>query len=507
MGENESTWSGLHSASTVAVSNTKSSYTSRTTNGRLSLDAMDALLLCQTQSDFFSESDSSYNKNENNNKKLEYAIETVRSSLILREGVCLESLLHYFNSPQQLPQENDESHNSNESNSYTHKTVALSSNSAQWDLESRANRYVTYAPFKLPKKSIVKKQHTSSSPLLIHSMNKASLSKRLPSIKDHSDNVDDTKSGKDSKKKRSVPVDVDDDVYVLNSDLERTRSQLRTVQENLNQFIESHKLAEATELLRRVQRTVVTNFGGDSPEEASALYNLGNVQLLYGQYEASIKSFERVVQIWENLLLKRSKDNDGKEKCHCHPFIAVCVVKAGIAKLALGNYKGALGNMCDATNIRKQINEHSVDIMKYFTEFKSINNIGVVMSFVGNREAAMIVFKKAMKKYEDALQHVEMDDTALLDVSILHCNIGFLHFQAKKYKKSNTQYRKAYELQRKILSADHPMITSTKQFIELTTKCFQLAISKSMSIDIYDEEPSKLDRAYNSVVQDQNKWL
>ena len=432
-------WSGCYSASTVAVSNTQSDYSSRTIDCRLSLNAMDALMLSSSVDNHL-HSKKSYESS--NDAQVTVAMETVRNSLSMREGICLESILHYFVSNSYA----------NATNAITRNDNFISLNSAQWDLESRANRYLTYAPYKLPKKVLVVKKNDEQTPKqelgstrcttmenANHNVNAAEESNRNNSsiINKHT-NIQNTKK---SNNKRSVPVDVDDDVFVLNSDKER--SQLRSVQENLNQFIETHQLAEAVELLKRVHRTVISSFGENGPEEASALFNLGNVQLLYGQYETSLKNFKRAIKIYRKLL---KGDYYKNIQAHYHPFVALCMVKSGIALLGMGNMEGALKNMCEATEMRKTINKNSLDIMKSFTELISINNIGVTLSLLGKRDASLIVFSKALMKFESLPQHSDIDPTTMIDVSIVYSNIGNVLFQIGKHRKAYTQYKKVFDV-------------------------------------------------------------
>jgi len=226
-----SAWSGLHSLSTAPMSNTYTSFASRTTECRLSLDAIDVLGLRLISDTGRVEEDTQ---------------EIVRISLGMREGLCFESL-HYKRAP-------------------TNQHVE------QWDLESKSQRWLAYVPFRLPRKCT-------------HKLNRG----------ESSSSFDDDD---DATLTRSVPIDVDDDMYVLGSSPDSQRSQLRAVQELLRKRCEGRKLHQAMELLKRIHRSILHRYGPGTLQEATSLFNLANIQLFNCQYSEARKNFDKCGKIF-----------------------------------------------------------------------------------------------------------------------------------------------------------------------------------------------------------------
>ncbi|UPT69732.1 MAG: tetratricopeptide repeat protein [Flavobacterium sp. JAD_PAG50586_2] len=157
---------------------------------------------------------------------------------------------------------------------------------------------------------------------------------------------------------------------------------------------------------------------------ANAAINLGNVNIIVGDYPEAKKQFEKAKIIFESLL-----KSDQENKTYIYG-LARCYSSLGVIFSQEGNYYEALDNYQNGLKRYKKINQKNAIS-------KSYNNIGIVYKSRGNNQKALDYFKNALKIQEEIGEQT---------IPVTLTNIGVIYYEANKLPQAYSYYSKAEKL-------------------------------------------------------------
>lgn len=375
----------------------------------------------------------------------------------MREGICLYDF--YYNEYEDLYN--------------TCNNKIISNDFAQLEASCRAHRFLAYVPYKLPRSLVASAAQANAYDDVIGVNADVVYGNGSVLLLAQSRSEDTVERDFH----RSVPVDVDEDIFVLQlGDPQQEKRQLRAIQELVNKRLQQRELVEAIELLKRTHRTLqyFTCTNGDAIKNskfkrrplqiARVLYNLGSVQLMGGYFGPAVANLEEAISLYRS---SRKKT---------HPFIVACLVKSGLGLFAMGNLHQALSNFCRAASMHAKMMEqkkHSTN--KVFVtsasspssasssfaaimNSKIVNNIACTLHCMShdinlnninnnNSSAALKAFQKAASpfaflfattstktntkkknhSYHQQRQQAALlsDSATILDVAIIEHNVGY----------------------------------------------------------------------------------
>lgn len=157
---------------------------------------------------------------------------------------------------------------------------------------------------------------------------------------------------------------------------------------------------------------------------ANAAINLGNVNIILGNYPEAKKQFGKAKIIFESLL-----ESDEENKTIIYG-LARCYSSLGVIFSQEGNYYEALDNYQNGLKLYKKINQKNAIS-------KSYNNIGIVYKSRGNNAKALEYFKNALKIQEEIGEQT---------IPVTLTNIGVVYFEDNKLPQAHSYYTKAEKL-------------------------------------------------------------
>jgi tetratricopeptide (TPR) repeat protein len=157
---------------------------------------------------------------------------------------------------------------------------------------------------------------------------------------------------------------------------------------------------------------------------ANAAINLGNVNIIIGDYPEAKKQFGKAKIIFESLL-----ESDEENKTYIYG-LARCYSSLGVIFSQEGNYYEALDNYQNGLKRYKKINQKNAIS-------KSYNNIGIVYKSRGNNAKALEYFKNALKIQEEIGEQT---------IPVTLTNIGVVYFEDNKLPQAYSYYTKAEKL-------------------------------------------------------------
>ena len=166
---------------------------------------------------------------------------------------------------------------------------------------------------------------------------------------------------------------------------------------------------------------VKTNYGFGL---ANANINLGNFNLVTGNYKAALHHFQKAQLKYESLLEKNTTDKTFKNG------LARAFASAGIVYTQQNNYYMALENYQKALKIYQEVNQKT-------NISKALNNIGIVYKSQLNYPKALEYLKKAYQQ-----QQAIGEPNAAMTLT----NIGVIYFETKQYLKALQYYLQAQSL-------------------------------------------------------------
>jgi tetratricopeptide (TPR) repeat protein len=166
---------------------------------------------------------------------------------------------------------------------------------------------------------------------------------------------------------------------------------------------------------------VKTNYGFGL---ANAYINLGNFNLVTGNYKVALHHFQNAQLKYESLLEKNTTDKAFKNG------LARAFASAGIVYTQQNNYYMALENYQKALKIYQEVNQKT-------NISKVLNNIGIVYKSQLNYPKALEYLKKAYQQQ----QAIGEPNTAMTLT-----NIGVIYFETKQYSNALQYYLQAQQL-------------------------------------------------------------
>jgi len=155
-------------------------------------------------------------------------------------------------------------------------------------------------------------------------------------------------------------------------------------------------------------------------EEADAWFNLGNANILHGEYTEAIKAFSNSQSIYE-VLAKTSKTQD---------------VKDGLARAY-----GSIGVVCNKQNNFPKALEYFFKALKLYRETRQDDIAARIYNGIGVVYESQKEYDKALKYYKQALalQEKTKDNTAAVTTS----NIGNVYLALNRDSEALASYRDA----------------------------------------------------------------
>ncbi len=166
---------------------------------------------------------------------------------------------------------------------------------------------------------------------------------------------------------------------------------------------------------------VKTNYGFGL---ANAYINLGNFNLVTGNYKAALHHFQKAQLKYESLLENNTTDKAFKNG------LARAFASAGIVYTQQNNYYMALENYQKALKIYQEVNQKT-------NISKALNNIGIVYKSQLNYPKALEYLKKAYQQ-----QQAIGEPNAAMTLT----NIGVIYFETKQYSNALQNYLQAQSL-------------------------------------------------------------
>lgn len=202
----------------------------------------------------------------------------------------------------------------------------------------------------------------------------------------------------------------------------------RTLSQNiLNYGLQTMKKREAmSELRRKLQR-----YGPAHPQVGECHHSLGLFYLFTQNYLEAIKHLASSVKIFMDALGVK------------HPDVASTLMLKGFAYLALDKLDESMACMLRVLRMREDILGHNHPEIG-----KILNNIACVQYDLGDCKKAESLFQEAL----DLQREVFTTEPAFLKaVSIVLCNIAFLHARRGDYPKALIEFEGALQIRQDIL--------------------------------------------------------
>ena len=211
-------------------------------------------------------------------------------------------------------------------------------------------------------------------------------------------------------------------------------SPKRTISQSVAMYgLNAIKKREAqSELQRNLQR-----YGPRHPDVGKSHNNLGLVYLFSGDYAEAVSHLDQSIRINTNALGPTHQD------------IASTLMFKGIAQFALDRLDDSMTSMTQVRRMREDLLGH-----KHPETGQILNNIACVQFELGENEAAESLFQEALDLQREAFT---TDPAFLKGVSIVLCNIAFLHAKSGSFPKALIELEGALQIRQDILLEDNTL--------------------------------------------------
>jgi len=221
-------------------------------------------------------------------------------------------------------------------------------------------------------------------------------------------------------------------------------TNMSSVSQNIfNYGLQSIKKREAqAELQKTLQR-----YGPRHPEVGKCEYNLGRLNLFSQSYKEAIKHLEASIRINSNALGPKHQD------------VASALMFKAMAQLAIERLEDASSSMARVHRMREEL------LGARHPEMGQIlNNMACVEFELGEYTAAESMFQEALDLQREVFT---TDPPFLKGVSIVLCNIAFLHAKAGSFSKALVEYEGALQIRQDILLEDNTLSDITNNMAHI----------------------------------------
>ena len=236
---------------------------------------------------------------------------------------------------------------------------------------------------------------------------------------------------------------------------------LRHAHRQACKYLKKGDFALALEKFEDILSELTSSLGDSHRRVASALHNVGVVNIRDNNLDDAIDALEEAIRI--------RKDVHGTD----HPKVADSLLELGIALLSQKEHEEALEIFNDALDIREadldQEARHGSNgdrIRCALQVARVLNNIGCVYFEYGSLSKALKTFQEdvlQLQKY--AIDEISQNDPeykqAKLALATTYCNIGYVHTDNSDYDDAIAFLDKAYAIQTKHLPEGSEISLST----------------------------------------------
>ncbi|KAL3756176.1 hypothetical protein ACHAWU_007127 [Discostella pseudostelligera] len=217
-------------------------------------------------------------------------------------------------------------------------------------------------------------------------------------------------------------------------------TKYKTMSQNLIQKgVQAIKKREAQSLLHKN----LERFGPRHPEVGKSHHNVGLLCLLTETYNDAVTHLEYAVRIYTNTMGLK------------HPEVASTLMLKGLAQLALGRFDDSMASMYRVRYSREHI------LGQQHPELGLIlNNMACVQYELKDYKQAEALFQEALDLQREIFS---TDPIFLKQVSIVLCNIAFLHAKSGSFPKALIELEGALQIRQDILHEDNDSLSDILQ--------------------------------------------
>jgi len=221
-------------------------------------------------------------------------------------------------------------------------------------------------------------------------------------------------------------------VFSQNPKVDSLKNLLNTSNEDenkvriLNEISGEYKFIDPKIMLQYAEKALqLSNELKFKKGEANANLNLGNYNIITGDYPAALQNFSSAQIIFEQELENNSDANNDLKNGLARAYASI-----GIVFSEQSSYAKALTYDLKALKIYEAINNLDRSARLY-------NNIGIVYKALNENDKALEFFTKCLKNQQDSKDE---------NIGITLTNIGNIYLLEKNYSKANINYLKAQEM-------------------------------------------------------------
>ena len=229
-----------------------------------------------------------------------------------------------------------------------------------------------------------------------------------------------------------------------NKDKKVNERTLRHAHREACKYLKKGDFALALKKFEVILNELTSSFGDSHRRVASALHNVGVVNIRDENLDDAIDALEEALRI--------RKDVHGTD----HPKVADSLLELGIALLSQKDYKEALEILNDALDIREAVLDEETrhgsneDRIRCALQVaRVLNNIGCVYFEYGSLSKALKTFQEdVLPIQKDAIDELSQKDPeykqAKIALATTYCNIGYIHADNSDYDDAIEFLDKAY---------------------------------------------------------------
>lgn len=239
----------------------------------------------------------------------------------------------------------------------------------------------------------------------------------------------------------SCPVDIDDEIFVIQND-----GQLKSAFDLAVAPLKNADFKVSIELFQKILKGLLVRYSKSNGRHyliGATHHSLGVLKMWEGKFEESIECFQGAIAVRTAILSLY------------HPSVAVSYSKMGLVYFALEQLDKALECFQKALDIRNKIlKRDQLEVAKL------CNNMGCVYYQKGDKLTALNLFTDALQIQRRFFQPIKRE-SLIYDTSITLCNMGKIYVEENDFDMSFFVFEEALMLQTQSFKRNHNAILTS----------------------------------------------